>query len=82
MFRAGLDQGDRPMAEPRQNWKAKLADITWVEAVVILVIFFTSLAVLDSMVPVDLFGAVTRWLDALVGMAASLIREVRGTAGA
>lgn len=62
----------------QNGWKAKLADITWVEATVILVVFFTVLAVLDAVTPVDIFVHVERWLKSLVRLAGDLIRELRG----
>lgn len=61
------------------DWKAKLADLTKVEAAFLLVIFFTVLAIVDALIPqVDMFAAVLRWLEALVELAATLIRELRG----
>lgn len=62
------------------DWKAKLADITWVEATVILVVFFTALAVLDALTAVDIFSKVLTWLEALVELAGDLVREIRGAA--
>ena len=62
-----------------ESWKAKLADITWVEATLILVLFFTFLAILDAFTPIDLFSEVLRWLSGLVKLAGDLVRAVRGT---
>jgi len=60
------------------DWKAKLADITWVEATVILVVFFALLAVLDAVTPVDIFATFLKWAEAVVSLAGDLIREIRG----
>lgn len=61
-----------------ENWKAKLADITKVEATVILVVFFALLAVVDAVTAVDIFATFLKWAEALVRLAGDLIRELRG----
>jgi len=61
------------------DWKAKLADLTKVEAIFFGILFFTLLAILDALIPqVDLFAAVFHWFEGLVGLVVQLIVATRG----
>lgn len=56
--------------------KSALSDITLVEAVLYAFALVVALALLDAILPVDLLGYVTRWLDGIVNILSPLIPGV------
>lgn len=60
------------------GWKEKLADVSLVEAVLYGIVFFSILAVLDAVTPVDIFPVFQKWMTSLAGLAGDLLRALRG----